>query len=78
MIIDLGQNNRRYGKIVFYIPEKGMRRKGRKIFAEGKYICFAEEKQKEKIFGEGQYIFLWRKNTEKEKEENMWRGKMSR
>ena len=60
--------------IYFFAEEK----EKEKIFAEGKYICFAEEKQKEKIFGEGQYIFLWRKNTEKEKEENMWRGKMSR
>ena len=47
MIIDLGQNNRRYGKIVFYIPEKGMRRKGRKIFAEGKYILMEEKKNGE-------------------------------
>ena len=45
MIVDMGQNNRRYGKIVFYIPEKGMRRKGRKIVGEGKYL---EEKKREK------------------------------
>ena len=40
MIIDMGQNNRRYGKVVFYIPEKGMRRNRRKIFGEGNMIFF--------------------------------------
>ena len=30
-IIDKGQNNRRHGKVVFFIPEKGMRRKRRNI-----------------------------------------------
>ena len=31
-IIDVGQNNRRYGKVAFYIPEKERRRKRRQIF----------------------------------------------
>ena len=44
MIVDMGQNNRRYGKIVFYIPEKGMRRKDGKIVGERKYL---EEKKTE-------------------------------
>ena len=58
MNIDMKQNNnRRYGKVVFYIPEKGLRRKKGKLFGEGKY--FLEEKknteggkylEKEKIF----------------------------
>ena len=34
MIIDMEQNNRRYGKVIFYIPEKGMRRKRSKIFVK--------------------------------------------
>ena len=42
------------------------RRKRRKIFAEGKYIIFAEEKEKEKIFAEGKYIcFAEEKQKEK-------------
>ena len=45
MTTDMGQNNRRYGRIVFYIPEKGMRRKGGKIVGEEKYL---EEKKTEK------------------------------
>ena len=57
---------------------------------EKENILFAEEKitEKEKeenikgekhIFceGEGKYIFLWRRRRmEKEKEENIWRGKI--
>ena len=47
MIINTGQNNSRYGAVVFYIPEKGRRKKKGKIFGEGKYI-FVEEKEKDK------------------------------
>ena len=43
MNIDIGQNNQRYGKGLFYIPEKGLRRKKGKLFGEGKY--FLEEKK---------------------------------
>ena len=43
--IDMGQNNRRYGKVFFYIPEKGRGRKSRKIFEKGRYIFSAEEKE---------------------------------
>ena len=35
LIIDVGQNNRRYRKVAFYIPEEGRRRKRRKIFEKG-------------------------------------------
>ena len=59
MIIDVGQNNRRYRKVAFYIPEKGRRRKRRKIFKKGTriYIFSAKEnktkrKKRRKIFGE--------------------------
>ena len=48
MTIDMGQNNRGYGKLLFYIPEKGRRRKTRKIFEE-KYFFSANEKK----YGEG-------------------------
>ena len=46
MIIDTGQNNSRYGAVVFYKPEKGRRKIKRKIIGEGKYI-FVEKKEKE-------------------------------
>ena len=59
MIIDMGQNNRGYVRLVFYIPEKGRRRKRRKIFKKGTriYIFSAKEnktkrKKRRKIFGE--------------------------
>ena len=39
MIIDVGQNNRRYGKDFFY------NRKTRKIFEKGIYIFSAKEKK---------------------------------
>ena len=72
MIIDMGQNNRRYGKVVFYIPEKGMRRERRQtyffvmekkrrkrgnIFVEGKYICLWRKRKRREIFEEGKCIF---------------------
>ena len=47
MIIGMEQNNRRYGKVVFYIPEKGMRRKRRKIFVIFFTIEIKKEKEKE-------------------------------
>ena len=58
----MGENNRRYRKVAFYIPEKGRRRKRKKIFDKGIpiYIFSAEEN----------------KNKEKEKEENIWRMKI--
>jgi len=43
----MGQNNSIYGAFVFYIPEKGRRKKKGEIFVEGKYI-FVKEKEKEK------------------------------
>ena len=61
--------------MVFCIPEKGFRRKKRKLFGKGKYfICGGEEKgvkylEKEKIF------LGRRRNTEKVKEGNIWRKK---
>ena len=67
MIVDMGQNNRRYGKIVFYIPEKGMRRKGGKIVGEGKYLEEKKtEREKEENIGEGFFF-------EEKEEENIWR-----
>ena len=42
----MGENNRTYRKVVFYISEKGMRRNRRKIFGKGKQFFF-EEKVKE-------------------------------
>ena len=57
MNIDIGQNNQRYGKVLFYIPEKGLRRKKGKLFGEGKYFFGGEEKhRRRKIFGEGKNI----------------------
>ena len=63
MIIDMGQNNTIYGVLVFYIPDKGRRKKKRKKFGEGKYI-FVEEKEKEKTI-----ILRRRLITEKEQEQ---------
>ena len=57
MIIDMGQNIRRYGKVVFYIPEKRMRRKRKKISA----IFFTMEKKRRRkrreLFVKGKHIF---------------------
>ena len=50
MIIDMGQNNRRYGKVVFYISEKGMKRNRRKIFGEGKHNFFKEKEKETNIW----------------------------
>ena len=36
LIIDMGQNNSRYGAFLFFIPEKGTGKKKRKIFGQGK------------------------------------------
>ena len=61
--------------MVFCIPEKGFRRKKRKLFGKGKYfICGGEEKggkylEKEKI------LLGRRRNAEKVKERNIWRKK---
>ena len=45
MNIDMGQNNnQRYGKVVFFIPETRLRRKKRKLFGEGKYFFGGDEK----------------------------------
>ena len=69
MIVDMGENNRRYGKVVFFIPEKGLRRKEKKLFGKGKYfLCDGKRK-------EGKILLGRRGNTEKEKEENIWRRK---
>ena len=59
MIVDMGQNNRRYGKVVFYIPEKGMRRNRRKIFGEGRNSFF-EEKEKDSNIWRKKILF-WRR-----------------
>ena len=69
MILDMGENNRRYGKVVFFIPEKGLRRKEKKLFGKGKYfLCDGKRK-------EGKILLGRRGNTEKEREENIWRRK---
>ena len=69
MIVDMGENNRRYGKVVFFIPEKGLRRKEEKLFGKGKYfLCDGKRK-------EGKILLGRRGNTENEKEENIWRRK---
>ena len=63
MIIDMGQNSRRYGKVVFYIPGDGIRMKRRKIFEEEKQFLRLRKKQRRKrrtIFVEGKYIFMRR------------------
>ena len=62
---------------IFYLPDKGRRKKKRKIFGERGYI-FVEEKEKEKTFfaeennnGEGTWgkylenAFLWRRKKRK-------------
>ena len=62
-----------YGAIVFYIPEKGRRKKKGEIFVEGKYIFMRRGKRKSKRrkYLEKENVFLWRRRkTEKEKEEN--------
>ena len=57
MIIDMGQNSRRY------IPGDGIRVKRRKIFEEEKQFLRLRKKQRRKrrtIFVEGKYIFMRR------------------
>ena len=48
---------------------------------ESIFFCGGEEEQtinRRKIFGEGKYVFLWsRGKSEKEKEENSWRRRIS-
>ena len=64
----MGQNNRRYGKVVFYIPEKGMRRKRRKIFVSFFTIEIKKEKEKEgTICKRKPYFFAEEKKNEKGK-----------
>ena len=57
MIIDMGQNNRRYGKVVFYIPEKGMRRKRRKIFVIFITMEKKRRRKRRELFVKGKHIF---------------------
>ena len=86
MILDMGENNRRYGKVVFFIPEKGLRRKEKKLFGKGKYfLCDGKRKEgkillgrretrrrkRRKIFGEGKRNL----GEEEKKEKNIWRRK---
>ena len=59
MIIDMGENNRAYRKVVFYISEKGMRRNRRKMFGKGKQSFF-EEKVKETNIWRRKVLFLRR------------------
>ena len=54
----MGQNNRRYRKVVFYISEKGMKRNRRKIFGEGKHNFF-KEKEKETNIWRTTVLFFW-------------------
>ena len=58
------EKNSIYGAIVFYIPEKGRRKKKGKIFVEGKYI----EGKGENYFSRRRII------TDKEQVENIWRS----
>ena len=48
------EKNSIYGAIVFYIPEKGRRKKKGKIFVEGKYIFVKEEEKEKTIFCGGE------------------------
>ena len=60
------EKNSIYGAIVFYIPEKGRRKKKGEIFVEGKYFLEGE--------GKGENYFLRRRIImEKEQEENIRR-----
>ena len=43
------------------------------------FFCGGEVKRRRKrskIFGEGKYVFLWRRKTEKEKENGILRGEI--
>ena len=67
LIIDMGQNNSRYGAFLFFIPEKGTGKKKRKIFVQGKIFFWRRRKRRN-------YFFLRRRlKMEKEKEENIWK-----
>ena len=64
----------REGKYIIFGGEEKLRRKRRKIFGGGKYIFFGEEKwgrKKEGNTRRKKIYYLWRRKTEKEKEENI-------
>ena len=82
----MGQNNRRYGKVGFKIPEKGRRWKRWKIFVNGIYIISAEERKGGNYLKNKSIFFLRRRkkrkifregnysfSEEKEKVGNIWR-----
>ena len=75
MIFDIGKNIRRYGKVGFYIPEKGRQRK---IFGNGKYFFaeVTESKKRRKVFLGRKYFLRRRKKSEMEKGENIWERKI--
>ena len=57
MIFDMGKNIRRYGKVGFYIPEEGRRRK---IFGKGKYFLRRirnKRRKRRKVFVERKFSF---------------------
>ena len=70
MIIYMGQSNRRYRMVGFFIPEKERRRKRKKIFEEMNiFFCRGVVLNRRKIIGEDKCTFA----EENEKEENIWR-----
>ena len=69
MIIGMGQNNRRYGKVFFYIPEKGRRGK----YLKKEIIFLQRRRNRVRYHGEGKYL-RWK--TEKEKEGNIYRKRL--
>ena len=81
MIIDMGQNNRGYVRLVFYIPEKGWWRKTRKIFEEIYFFSAKEKKYGEGIgeryHGGGKHLAIamhWIRWKTEKKEENIFCG----
>ena len=59
---------------IFFVGGEEKRRSKRKtIFGEGKYTFVAGKKNRE---GKGGKFIFWRRKTEKEKVENVWRKKL--
>ena len=79
LIIDVGQSNRRYWKVAFYIPEKGRRRKRRKIFEKGIRTYIGEQKQRQRKGGkylEEENIFVEKRNGVGKRGKYLERGKV--
>ena len=56
----MGQNNKIYGKVVFYISEKGRGIEERKIFEKKEYIFLPREEKKQPRREHHEVDLVWR------------------